>query len=351
MADPELTNLDAEVPRPNAWLKAIVAPSRGAFREVLFLSLFINLLALAVPIFVQQVYNRVIYYHGISTLVAMLIGVAIAIGFDYAVRQARARMMQRVALRIDVELGRRLYDKLAALPLSTIEARPAGFWQALYRDAELVRNVFSGPTAVLLMDLPFAVIFLALIWVIAPPVVYVLLAALPIFLAFAALSGDSLGRATRAERKAGISRDAFITEMLAGRTTIKALALADSFKPRFEERHAETIEQALVRGSRTDSFATAGMSLGQATTVAIVSVGALAIIDQSMSIGALIAATMLTNRVIGPLNQLVNTWRTYAGYRQAVKRLSGAFALGEDRMRSALRMKRPEGRLTLEAVR
>jgi len=351
MAESELTNLEAEGPQPKAWLKQLVAPSRSAFREVLLLSLFINLLALAVPIFTQQVYNRVIFYQGISTLLAMLIGVAIAIGFDFVLRLARARIMQRVALRIDVDLGRRLYDKISALPLATVEARPAGFWQALYRDAELVRNVFSGPTAVLIMDLPFAIIFVVLIWLMAPPVVYVLLAALPIFLALAAFSGDSLGRATRAERKAGISRDAFITEMLGARTTIKALSLGDSFKLHFEERQAETIDQALTRGTRTDTFATAGASMSQVTTVAIVAVGALAIIGQEMSIGALIAATMLTSRVVQPLNQLVGSWRTYAGYRQAVKRLSAAFALGEDRTKTVVRLKRPEGRLTLDGVR
>ncbi len=351
MVDAELAKLDAETPQTRAWLKALLAPLRGAFREVVFLSLFVNLLALAVPIFVQQVYNRVIFYHGISTLIALLVGVAVAIAFDFALRQSRARMLQRVALRIDVALGRKLYDKLSALPLGTLEARPAGFWQALYKDAELVRNVFSGPTAVLVMDLPFAVIFITLIWVIAPPVVYVLLAALPLYLGLALLSGDSLGRATRAERRAGIGRDAFITEMLAGRTTIKALALGNAFKPRFEDRHADTIEHALVRGGRNDTFGNFGLMLSMVVTVALVAVGALSIIEQELTIGALIAATMLASRVTAPLNQLVSTWRTYASYRQSANRLSSAFALGEDRAKSAVSLNRPSGRLTLENVR
>ena len=351
MVEAELAKLDAERPQPRAWLKAILAPLRGAFREVIFISLFVNLLALAVPIFVQQVYNRVIYYYGASTLIALLVGVAVAIGFDFALRQSRARMLQRVALRIDVELGRRLFDKLAALPLSTLEARPAGFWQALYKDAELVRNVFSGTTAVLVMDLPFAVIFVALIWVIAPPVVYVLLAALPLYLGLALLSGDSLGRATRAERRAGIGRDGFITEMLAGRTTIKALALASAFKPRFEDRHADTIEHALVRGGRNDTFGNLGITLSLLVTIAMVSVGALSIIEQQLTIGALIASTMLASRVTTPLNQLVGTWRTYASYRQSARRLSSAFALTEDRSKSAVCLSRPDGRITVENVR
>lgn len=106
---------------------SLLKPVRGRFREAFLISLFVNLLALAVPIFILQVYDRVVFHHGLSTLFALLIGVVVALLFDLALRQARSRMLQRVALGIDVALGRRLYDKLAALPLRTLESRPAGF--------------------------------------------------------------------------------------------------------------------------------------------------------------------------------------------------------------------------------
>jgi ATP-binding cassette subfamily C protein LapB len=107
----------------------------------------------------------------------------------------------------------------------------------------------------------------------------------------------------------------------------------------------------LVRGSRGDTYGNLGLNLSMLVTVAIVSVGALAIIEQQMTIGALIAATMLTARVTAPLNQLVNTWRTYASYRQSVQRLSSAFALAEDRDKTAVKLSRPKGRLTTENLR
>ena len=350
MLVPESLSFDEEKPANRKWLKTVMKPARSGLREAFLVSLFINLLALAVPIFVLQVYTRVVFSNGVSTLYALLIGVLAALVFDFIIRQARSRMLQRVALRIDVALGRALYDKISALPLRTLEGRPSGFWQTLFRDAELVRNTFSGSTAVLLTDLPFSVLFVAIIYIIAPPVVWVLLIALPVFIIVAIISGRMMHNATKEERQSGIGRDAFLSEMLQGRSTIKALALENTIKPAWEDKHANTIERALLRGGRTDTFSNLGMALTMLTTVALVTVGALAIIDLRLTIGALIASTMLANRVIGPFNQLVGNWRNYTNCRQALKRLDTVFALAEDRTERSIRLNRPEGRLTLEGA-
>ena len=350
MLVPESLSFDEEKPANRKWLKTVMKPARSGLREAFLVSLFINLLALAVPIFVLQVYTRVVFSNGVSTLYALLIGVLAALVFDFIIRQARSRMLQRVALRIDVALGRALYDKISALPLRTLEGRPSGFWQTLFRDAELVRNTFSGSTAVLLTDLPFSVLFVAIIYIIAPPVVWVLLIALPVFIIVAIISGRMMQSATKEERQSGIGRDAFLSEMLQGRSTIKALALENTIKPAWEDKHANTIERALLRGGRTDTFSNLGMALTMLTTVALVTTGALAIIDLKLTIGALIASTMLANRVIGPFNQLVGNWRNYTNCRQALKRLDTVFALAEDRTERSIRLNRPEGRLTLEGA-
>ena len=350
MLVPESLSFDEEKPANRKWLKTVMKPARSGLREAFLVSLFINLLALAVPIFVLQVYTRVVFSNGVSTLYALLIGVLAALVFDFIIRQARSRMLQRVALRIDVALGRALYDKISALPLRTLEGRPSGFWQTLFRDAELVRNTFSGSTAVLLTDLPFSVLFLAIIYIIAPPVIWVLLIALPVFIIVAIISGRMMQNATKEERQSGIGRDAFLSEMLQGRSTIKALALENTIKPAWEDKHANTIERALLRGGRTDTFSNLGMALTMLTTVALVTTGALAIIDLKLTIGALIASTMLANRVIGPFNQLVGNWRNYTNCRQALKRLDTVFALAEDRTERSIRLNRPEGRLTLEGA-
>ena len=92
MTAPDLHSLDSDKPASREWLKAVMKPARSGLREAVMVSLFINLLALAVPIFVLQVYTRVVFSHGVSTLYALLIGVLAALMFDFVIRQARSRI-------------------------------------------------------------------------------------------------------------------------------------------------------------------------------------------------------------------------------------------------------------------
>ena len=258
--------------------------------------------------------------------------------------------MQKAALRIDVGMGKKLFDKVLALPLPELESRPNAFWLSLFRDIETVRNTLSGPSAVLLTDLPFALLFVALIVIVAQPLVWVLAVILPLFVLLAWRSAATLSKASSSERKTGFGRDALLAEVIAGRTTVKALALHDSIRPYWEDRHADTIEQAVSRGTKSDRYANIGTALTLCTTLAMTTVGALAIIGGEMTIGSLIAANMLSSRIIGPFNQLVGSWRSFAQFRQSVTRLSEIFDLEEERQEAGISIERPEGDITLDHV-
>ena len=122
------------------WLQPLIRPMRSVFREVFLLSLFINALALAVPVFIQQVYDRVVAHAGLSTLHGLVIGMALLLVFDYVLRQARARVLQTVALRIDIDVGELVFDKFMALPLRTLESRPSAAWQYRHHPQHPVRR-------------------------------------------------------------------------------------------------------------------------------------------------------------------------------------------------------------------
>jgi len=139
------TDHENQQARSRAWLWDALGDARGALRDAVLISLFVNFLALAAPVFVLQVYDRVVFHGGISTLKGLVIGMAGAILFDYLLRHARSRMFQSVAVNLDVVVGRALFDKILGLPLRVLEGRPAAYWQALFRDAETVRNAISGP--------------------------------------------------------------------------------------------------------------------------------------------------------------------------------------------------------------
>ncbi|MFO1156145.1 MAG: ABC transporter transmembrane domain-containing protein [Rhodospirillales bacterium] len=161
-------------------LRSLLRPLLPTLSEVLVLSICINLLALAVPIFVMQVYDRVVFHAASRRLQGSVIGVVIVLLFDWVLRQARARILQRVALRIDAAVGRALFEKLLALPLAMLEGRPAAHWYMLFRDVDVVRNTLSGGPALMLCDVPFA-LFMLLTFVIAPLLGWVLAMVLPLF--------------------------------------------------------------------------------------------------------------------------------------------------------------------------
>ncbi len=133
--------------------------------------------------------------------------------------------MQTVALRVDVIVGRHLFDKLVSLPLHVLETKPASYWQSLFRDVDVVRNTVSGASAILICDFPFIIVFFVLIWIIAAPIAWVLLIIMPLFMLVTWRSGSVMAQANAAERESTQSRDALIGELIQGRTTINAPTL------------------------------------------------------------------------------------------------------------------------------
>ncbi len=341
---------EAEMRSLPTWLRTFLEPLKPLYKEALAASLFVNILALAAPIFVLQVYDRVVFHAGISTLQGLTFGMVLVVVFDFVLRQARSRILQRTALRIDIDVGRRLFTKIMALPLRTLEQRPANHWHALFRDMENVRNTLSGPTAVLAMDLPFAVLFLGIVFVFAWPVAWVLVIVFAAFVALAWHSGRVVSSAAENEKHQHNLRDGLMGEIVAGRTTIKATALTGRMAEIWEGKQADTIAQSLSRGQKADFYIAWGQSLTVIATVAMTSVGAVAIMNQQLTIGALIAANMLGGRLLGPFNQLVGAWRGFALFRQSAVRLGDVFAETEDPITSDVVMTRPKGQIKLEDV-
>lgn len=314
------------------------------------MSAFVNILALAVPIFTLQVYDRVVGHNGFSTLKGLIIGMVIIVVFDFVLRQARSRILQTVALRIDVQVGRKLFNKFMSLPLQMLESQPSAHWLSLFRDADVVRNTLSGASAILIADLPFAIFFLIIIFIIATPVAWILLVVMPVFMFVAWRSSNVMYAANQAERETAHTRDSLVAEMINARTTIKALALDKVMRPMWEDMQAENIETSVIRGSKTDTFSNIGTSLTMTTSITITTIGALAIINQELTIGALIATNMLSGRLLGPLNQLVSQWRTYSSFRQSVDRLGVLFEALSERQESEVHMGKPKGEIAMENI-
>ena len=205
-----------------------------------------------------------------------------------------------------------------------------------------------GPRPCLVADLPFAVLFVALIVLIAAPIVWVLALILPTFVLLAWRAARVLSERSSAERKVGYGRDALVQEMVTGRTTVKALALEDSIRPIWEDRHADTIEQALDRGGSADKYVNFGAGLNVEPGVIDRRRGAC---DHQPGHDGRLAhcsPTCWSAACSGRSTQLVGSWRNYAQFQQAVNRLGEVFRMPEERQEMAIDMGRPKGELTVD---
>ena len=328
----------------------VTAPLFSRITMLLALSLSMHMLSLAVPVFVLQVYDRVITHAGMETLIGLTSLVLLALVFEFVLRQARGRLIQLVATRVDVALSRRLFAKLSSLPLRDLETWSQARWHTLLRDGDTVRDTVAGPVTVLLIDIPFVVLFLIVIWTIASPVAWLLMAVIPLFIGLSLLSSFLIDRANSAEQDAAQRRDALVDELVNGRSTLKMLGMMPFLRDRWEQLQCRLILQSVERGGRVDTFTHLAAQAALLTTVLMTCFGALAIINQQMTIGALIAANMLAARVVQPLTRTVSVWRAISRVRRAAGRLDEAIAQPEDVDDSHLHHDRPRGEVRLQNV-
>jgi ATP-binding cassette subfamily C protein LapB len=332
------------------WLNSFLRPLRQTFNEVIAMSAFINILALAVPIFTLQIYDRVVGYNGFSTLQGLVVGMIIIVLFDFILRQARSRILQNLALRIDVYVSRKLFNKFVSLPMQTLENQPSAYWLSLFSDADNIRETLSGKTATLIIDVPFAILFLIIILFIATPVAWVFLIVLFIFTFFAWHSSNVIAEVNQVEKKTAQTRASLISEMINARSTIKALSLETVMAPMWEDMQAKNIEASVVQSTKIDNFSNMSASLTMAVFICVTTVGALAIIGQQLTVGTLVATSMLSSLLLGPLNQCVGNWRTYYSFRQSVDRLGALFDIVSERQASQVSMDEPRGEITIENI-
>ena len=332
------------------WFRTAFRAIRSALAELLVASLAINILTFAVPVFILQVYDRVIAQAGLTTLQGLVIGMAAVIIFDFIMRQARSALLRESAAKLDSNIGQSLFDKIMSLPLRHLEARPTAYWQALFRDVDHIRSFMSGASVVALADVPFAVLGVILISLVAPPVTIVLYIAIPIFILLAWRAGSVSARKEIDERKVTNRRDALLGDMIGARTTVKAVGGGAYLRRQWERRQADTIAENMERGAAAERYHHIGQALQLVTLVSIAGIGAIGILDQTLTIGSLVAANMIASRVIQPLNIMVGQFRAFSQFRQSLGRLDQVFNLPSSNQETSVSLRRPQGRIVLEKV-
>ena len=285
------------------WFWSAVKKNLPVYRDVLVAAFFINVFALALPLFTMNVYDRVVPNYAVETLWTLAIGLLIVVVMDFTLRMMRSYFLDLASERIDRHVSADIMERVLG---SRLEHRPSsvGSYAVNLRSFDSVRDFINSVSITTLIDLPFAVIFCAVIFWIAPMVRLPLLAGVVIVLGYVSVGRGKLRELSETTYRAGVQRNATLIESLVGLDTIKAMGAESKTQRRWEEATAflarTGVQLRLV--SNANQFVTAGTT--QLVTLFVVVTGVYLITEGLLSMGGLIACTMLAGRVMAPVGQL-----------------------------------------------
>lgn len=312
------------------WFWKVIGRSWRVYRDVLLSSFMINVFALASPLFIMNVYDRVVPNHALETLWVLISGVVIIFVFDLILRVLRGYFIDTAGRRVDLELSALLYEHVLGIRMA---ARPAsvGAFANHLDEFESIRNFITSATVTTFIDLPFVVLFLLVIWFVGGSLVVVPLLAIPLILIYALLMQPMIKAAVKRVMHGAAQKNATLVESLVGIETIK-LTGAESQQQHKWEQAIEFISRWAIRSRLLSaSVVNAAVFLQQMTTIGVVAYGVYLITEGHLSLGGLIAAVILTSRVLAPMAQVANLTTHYYQVTTALKTISSIMSLPVER--------------------
>jgi ATP-binding cassette, subfamily C, bacterial LapB len=308
-------------------LDAVLKLFRGPISEAVAASLVINLLAVVVSFFSMQIYDKVIPTRSIETLIALLGGVLMLIFFEWVMKWARSKVMDRAVVGLDSRLGRDIFERLLSVRLDQMPAS-VGSLASQLRGYEQVRNFYTASTLFALVDVPAALIFLALIaWIASPWVALVPLVMATIALVVGLGFRSRVRRLAKEGQREVNMKTGMLVETVEGAETIKATHGGWFFLSKWIDLCNKTIQNDLKMRHTNDSLQYFMASMQQFSFVLLISLGAVLVIDGVVTMGGLIACSILGGRVLSAVMMVPNLMVQHAHARVAIDGVEGLYKL------------------------
>lgn len=304
------------------WFIPELLKHRSIWRDVLLASLVIQLLALAAPVFTQIIIDKVIVHRTVNTLAVIAVALFVIMAFSAALSWVRQYLILHTGNRIDAVLGSRVFDHLFRLPPRYFEQRPTGTVIARVQGVETIREFLSGAAVTLILDLPFLLVFLAMMfyysWVLSLLAIAIIAAIAGLSFAVTPLLRERLNR----QFLLGARNQAFLTEYVAGMDTVKSLQMEPQLHARYGEYLAAYLQATFATRQLSNTYNSIAHALEQLLTLAILCVGAwLVMTTGSLTVGMLVAFQMFAARLAQPVLRMVGLWQEFQQANIAVKRL------------------------------
>ena len=314
----------------SAWFWGTLKQFSRMYMQVILAAVFVNLIALASPLFVMNVYDRVVPNAAFETLWALGVGILLAYVFDFILKVLRSYFIDVAGRGADIMLSGRLFEAVLGARSGYMGTSPGAFANQL-REYEGLREFFTSATLATLIDLPFIFLFILVIYLVAGPVALIPLIAVPLVLIFGYMIHKPLIGMMVQTAEASDKKHGHLVETIVGLETVKAIGSESTMQHRWEQG-VGVLSQVALKGK---FLSTLGLNFSgfiqQLVTVLIVIYGVYLIADGELSVGGLVAATILTGRTLAPLGQVVALFSRFAQAKTALSTLDQIMALPQER--------------------
>lgn len=303
------------------WFIPQIVRYRRLIGEVLLITLALNLLGLAAPLFFQNVIDKVLVHNTLATLQVLSIGFLAVSLWETIFGWLRTRLYSETSQKLDVELGSKLFRHMLGLPLSYFEGRRVGDTVTRVRQLESIREFLTNASLSVLVDPAFTVVFLVAMWIYSSTLFWIVAATIPAYVVVSLLLTGPLRRRLDEKFERGSANNALLVESVSGMQTVKASAVEPQWQERWERQLAgySASNQRVINLGNTGSQAV--QLISKVSLAAILFFGAREVIAGALTVGGLVAFNMFAQRVSGPVIRMAQLWQDFQQVRLSIDRL------------------------------
>jgi len=323
------------------WFWSTIKLSASTYKDVLLASLLINLFVLASPLFTMNVYDRVVPNNAIETLWVFAIGVSIIYIIDTFLKFTRTYLLESAAKKSDIIMSSIIFEKVLDLKMENHPASVGSFASNL-KDFDSIRSFLTNATMTAIIDLPFAAIFLAVIWYIGGAIVIVPIITMFLILSYAFFIKKPLKESIESTHEASAKKSSILIETLNNIETLKTLGTLNQVQWKWEESTGEIAGKSLKSRILSASIPTITQLFIQLNTVMIIVYGVYLIQEFELSMGGLIAIVILTSRTLAPMGQVAALLTNYEDTKTSYQTLNEIISQPSERPNGKKFVERPD---------
>jgi len=322
------------------WFWGTLAENKHIYRDVMVAAFVVNIFALAMPMFTMNVYDRVVPNRSIETLWVLALGVSIIVIGDLILRTMRGYFLDWASTRIDIKLSSRIMEQVLGTRME-LRSNSVGSLASNLRSFESVRDFITSATVTTLIDLPFGLIFIAVMaWISLPMVVPVIVGGI-IMLIYAFSVQTKMHELSETMYRASALRNATLIESLVGLETVKALGIEGNMQRKWEHSASYLTEVGSKLKLLSQSINNGSNAIQQIITVSLVLLGVYLVTSGDLTMGGLIASTMLASRALAPISQMAGLLTQYHTASTSLQSLNGIMEKPVERPLDSTFLSRP----------